>query len=518
MQALLAASALHAQTPSPTWADDVACVVYSHCTTCHHPGGAGHFSLVDYTDAFAARFAMRAATQQRVMPPWPPDHAYNALAHERLLTQQEIDLIAAWVDAGAPQGDPGNAPVPPAYTTEVVITAPDISVRMPEYVLPASSTDIYRCFVMPSGNVVDRFITGMEVIPGNTEIVHHVLVFQDTSGQASALDAADPQPGYTSFGGVGVNSAKLVGFWVPGAQPYFTPAGMGIKLLADADLVMQVHYPAGSEFQLDSTRLNLQLSASSFLRNLALDPVLEHYATLTNGPLAIPPNQVKTFHNQYTVPIPATITAIAPHAHLVCTSMRSFAVTPAADTIHLVHIPHWDFKWQGLYEFRRPVFLPAGSVLHGYATYDNTAGNPNNPNNPPQWVTLGEATTDEMMLFYFAWTFGFASDTLMVIDTASHATHYLDCDYSFPIGLDEMAVTDAASFWPNPATGQVMLRTHLSTGEVSLFDLQGRSVWAQRIAPGDNVIPVDRLPRGLYVMELRDARGVPLQRSKLVLE
>lgn len=516
---LLLLLAAQAPAQTPTWSEDIACIVYSHCTPCHRDGGVGHFSLENYAQAFMYRFDIRDFSAQRLMPPWPPDPIATPLAHERVLSAAEIDLIAAWVNAGAPEGDPGLAPPVPVYAGGHVIQQPDVSVRMDEFVIPPSSNDLYRCFVLPVGLPLDRFITGLEVVPGNEEVVHHVLVYQDTSGQAQVLDAADPAPGYTSFGGVGVPSAKLVGLWVPGASPYFSPPNMGIKLLAGADLVIQVHYPAGSGFQLDSTRINLQLSTDPLLRNLAIDPVLEHTWTLTNGPLAIPPNVVKSFHNQYTVPIPATITGIGPHAHLLCTSMRSYAVLPNNDTLPLIDIPRWDFHWQGLYEFRRAIHLPAGTVLHGEATYDNTVNNPNNPNPTPQWVFLGEATTDEMMLFYFAWTLGVPADTNIVIDAATHPGHHLDCEPAFAVGVEGPAGSPLLRVGPSPAQDVLRISGLSGAARLRVVDPLGRLLFAAELQGVETSwVDVSRIPRGLCLLEIHRADGRQWLREKLVLE
>jgi len=501
---------------TPTWSDDVACIVYSHCTTCHRDGGIGPFSLMTYAEAEAEHSSMRDAVVSRYMPPWPPDPAYRSLAHERILTQQEIDIIAAWADGGAPEGNAANAPTPPVYTTAWDIAQPDLSAVMSPYTIPSMSGDLYRCFVLPTGTAADSWIKRLEVVPGNRAVVHHVLVFQDTSGQGQVLDAQDPGPGYTAFGGVGVSAAKLMGLWVPGAGTYTTPQGMGIKLLAGADLILQVHYPQGSTGGVDSTRVNIELAPAPVLRNLAIDPVLEHTFTLTDGPLVIPAGQVRTFHNAYSIPFPATITAIGPHAHLLCRNMKAFAVTPANDTIPLIDIPQWDFHWQGLYEFRHPIFLPAGTVLHGEATYDNTANNPENPNDPPQLVTLGEATTDEMMLFYFGWTYGFAVDSNIVVDDAPHAAHHDNCIVDLNIGLDE-PVLPLVTVWPNPATEVVNAALPGGTGTLTLTDALGRRVRQVRLS-GAAQLAVGDLRRGTYVVEVRDVDGVVRYRAPLLLQ
>ncbi|MEO8590647.1 MAG: T9SS type A sorting domain-containing protein [Flavobacteriales bacterium] len=504
---------------APTWSDDVACIVYTHCTPCHHEGGAGHFSLTTYADAYYWRIDMRDLTQVRYMPPWPPDEAYRSLAHERSLTQDEIDIIAAWVNADSPEGLPQNAPPPPAYSNEPLISPADITAIMEDYVIPASTTDLYRCFVLDIDNPEDRYITGMEVIPGNTRMVHHALVYQDTSGQARVLDDGDLEPGYTSFGGIGVEGAKLIGVWVPGADPFFTPPGMGIKLLADADIVIQIHYPANSEVEVDSTRLNIQLSPGGFVRDLAIDPILYHGPpSLVDGPLIIPPNEVRTFHEEYTVTFPATITAIGPHSHLLGKRMKAYAVRPGNDTVPLIDIPDWDFRWQGLYSFRQPIYLPTGTVVYGEATYDNTVDNPDNPNTPPDWVWLGEATTNEMMLFYFAWTIGLQSDENIVVDNSAHQAHYLACTTEFNIGMGEVAASSQLGVRPVPAHNAITVTTDGQGSEVRLLDIFGRIVLSEQISDRTQEVDVAKLARGTYVVELLPHNGSNPLRTKVLLE
>ncbi len=508
--------AVHGNAQTPTWSDDIACIVLTHCTPCHRDDGPGHFELATYADAYYWRNEMQAATASRFMPPWPPDQAYNALAHDRSLTQSEIDLIAAWVAAEAPEGDPANTPPLPVFTGNAVLADPDLSLIMADYAIPPSTSDLYRCFVLPTGTDVDRFITAMEVLPGNTAMVHHVLVFQDTTGQAQLLDQADIGPGYTSFGGIGVSSAKLIGAWVPGEDPFFTPPGMGIRLYANADIVIQVHYPATSSVEVDATRINMVFNDTP-LRPLFIDAVLEHGGTLTNGPLVIPPDQVRSFHNQFTVPFPSTIVSIAPHAHLICTSMRAYAVLPGGDTLPLIDIPNWDFRWQGHYSFRSPIYLPTGTMLHGEATYDNTANNPFNPNSPPQWVTLGESTTDEMMLFYFAWTFGIPSDENIVIDDQDHMHHHLDCVPGMLVSVQETSADAGFMAWPNPAGNVIHVNTEGRTGEVRLYDAAGRIARSERIAHDPYTVNVSGLGRGSYVVEFREKSGA-IVRRKVMLE
>lgn len=515
--AALLAITIQADAQTPTWSDDVACIVFSHCATCHHDGGPGHFNLMSYADAYWWRNEMRDATQARFMPPWPPDPGYRSMAHERVLTQDEIDIIAAWVDGGAPEGNSSNAPAPPVFETEWEIPAPDVSAIMPDYVIPSSTADNYRCFVLPINNPTDRYITGLEVVPGNTEMVHHVLVFQDATGGAAALDAQDIEPGYESFGGIGVDDAKLIGVWAPGASAYFTPPGMGIKLLANADIVIQVHYPASSTSELDSTRINLRLAPPGFQRELALDPILDHVVNITDGPLIIAPNVVDTFHAEYTTPIPATITAVAPHSHLLGKRMRAWAVKPGGEVVPIVDIPRWDFRWQGLYSFRHPIFLPQGTTLYCETIYDNTEDNPFNPNSPPEYVWLGEATTNEMMLYYFMWTYGLQGDEEIVVDDSPHMAHHLDCEVDFTIGVDEGTVAPRMSVAPNPARDRFLVTLSGERAWLRLIDAQGRATMVRYTAGTRIDLDASSLARGVYTLEALYPGGA-LERARIVLE
>ena len=519
---VFSATLLSASAQTPTWADDVACILYSHCTNCHNDNGVAPFSLMTYSDADYYAQDIQVATQSGYMPPWPPDPEYNSLAHERVLSEDEKAILEAWWLGGSQQGNLANAPTPPVYSnSNIVITDPDISVRMEDYTLGTMTDDEYRCFVMQPNTTQETWITGIEVLPGNSAIVHHVLVYQDTSNEAILADLADPDPGYTCFGGVGSIAAKLVALWVPGSDVYFTPPGMGLKLPAGANLVMQVHYPYGSDGQLDSTRVNF-LTTTTPQRNLAIDPILEHFSSITNGPLIIPPDQIVTFHEEFQIPWPVTITAVGPHAHLLGKRMWSYAVTPSNDTIQLIDIPNWDFHWQGLYEFRQPIILPLGTVLHGYATYDNTAANPENPNDPPAWVFLGEATTDEMMLFFFAWTISNVGDEDIVIDTALHSAHHLDCETNFNVGIDEsLSTLQELTIWPRPANDKIIVRTPWQgKSTLTLFDTRGKSTSIINISSGEQHVQLDRnlLPAGIYVAELVSEDGKNRRYGRVVLE
>ena len=407
--------ATQASAQGPYWAEDVAPILYQNCTKCHNASGIAPFSLMTYSDAANEATNIKQAVTGRTMPPWPPDTAYTRFSHERVLSAAEIQTISDWVDNGIQQGNMANAPTPPVYTGLSEMPSPDAIAQMQTYTVN-TATDLYRCFVVPSGVTQNEYITQVEILPGNRNIVHHVLVYQDVQNTCVILDNNDPGPGYTWFGDVGSNTATLIAGWVPGQAMYSLPANMGIKLQANANIIMQVHYPGGTFGQVDSTQVRFTFS-SGVVREVTLAPIINHSASITNGPLFIPADSVRTFYAQENVNLNATLISIAPHMHLIGQQISSWAIDPQGDTIPLISITDWNFHWQGFYNYRQPVHIPFGSTLHAQALCDNTVNNPDNPNNPTQDVSVGESTTDEMLVVYYAYLSYLPGDENIIVDS-----------------------------------------------------------------------------------------------------
>lgn len=493
---------------APKWSSDIAPLLYDKCTSCHHDGGLAPFSLMTYQEAYDSKESILEAVESRVMPPWPPNPHYSELAFPRYLGTADIEKIADWVNNGAEAGNLANAPAPPVYNNAGFITNPDLELTAPAYVSQAADQDIYRCFPIPSGISVDKFITQFECIPGNSAIVHHVLVFQTTDDAVYDLDAADPGPGYTGFGGVGVD-ADLIGAWVPGSQPTTMPPAMGIKLKANSHIVLQIHYPKGSEGQEDATTVRMKLNNGP-MREVYISPILNHGTSLTNGPLIIPPGQVKTFNAEYQTGgnYDVTLISAAPHMHLIGTSIKSWMVTPSGENVPLIDIPDWDFHWQGTYAFKKLLRVPSGTIVRSEAVYDNTSNNPDNPNDPPQWVFLGEATTDEMMLIYFAFTLYFPGDENIVIDPNEPPVIL-----STPVLPDRQQLSLAVVSNPVGESLQYAFETtETMDADLQIFDAEGKQVknifMKKSCMAGEHAesVPVNDLPAGWYFLRFSSAK------------
>lgn len=510
----LSSSVLSAQTIS--WAQDVAPILYNHCVTCHRDGGLGGFSLIGYDNAFSYSEAIQTETQAKRMPPFKADPTYRRYAHENRLTDTEILTIADWVQGGTPMGDMAQAPAVPTFFQGSSIGVADHVLATPLYTV-TSTEDEYRCFVVPSELTQTVYLRAMEAIPSNHEAVHHILIYQDLTGEGRIKDAATPEPGYLSFGAPGV-SANLVGAWAPGNQVTFLPAGTGVKLTANSDLIVQVHYPKGSAGLTDQTILNFFFTPTNQgIRSVDLVPILNHTSlSLINGPLNIPANEVKTYHSKFKLPVSITALAVAPHMHYIGRSMIAFAVTPQNDTIPLINVPDWDFHWQASYFFQKAQVLPALSTLHAFAVYDNTMNNPFQPSDPPQLVVEGEATTDEMMLLYFAYMVTRPNDENIIIDSTLLSS-------GLPIEPHHGSLSSLL-LSPNPAHNGVSLRYEVMVAtdvRTVISDLNGRVVQAvadkQDLEPGiyQENIPLGHLPPGIYCVQLLTANGGVLT-AKLV--
>jgi hypothetical protein len=490
----------HSVAQSATYNTQVACILFEHCTTCHHDGGIAPFSLMTYNDAFAAAYGVMQTVNDRTMPPWPPNPDYNHLAHERLLTEEEIQLINDWVNAGAPEGG-GMPPMTPDHTGVEQITNPDLVLMMPEYTISTTGDDVFRCFVIPNTLQEDVYMTGFEVIPGNRAAVHHVMLYKDQSNVPAQLDAAELGPGYTCFGATGSNNSEPLAGWSPGQPKKTFPDGMGVRIPAGSNIIMQVHYPSTANGQLDQTKVNIEYT-TDVLRDIYIHSFIHQY-DLNEGSLIIPPNEVVTFTGDFTLPngYDITLLDVNAHMHLLGKEIRSWATLPNNETIPFIEINDWNFNWQGFYSFRQPIRVPGGTVFHGEATYDNTVNNPDNPFNPPQEVVAGDQSTDEMLLIYFSYLDYQPGDENIIIDTSTvHPIH--PCS---SVGITEQAYNQL-QLYPNPATDRLTIASTRGLEMIEIIDLVGRVVL--RVSePQSSTISVSDLIRGVHMVKVQTLDG-----------
>ncbi|HET7705738.1 MAG TPA: ascorbate-dependent monooxygenase [Thermoanaerobaculia bacterium] len=386
----------------PTFSNEVVRIFQNHCQSCHHEGDIAPFSLTTYGEAAPWAHAIKFMTATRQMPPWKPAPGCGDFADARGLSAEEIATIGRWVDAGAPEGDRSQLPAPLNFDSGWSLGEPDLVVSYPESYTAPSLEDMYRCFTIPTNQAVDRYVAGIDVHPGDRSSVHHVIAFLDTTGQSAALDAADPQPGYTCFGGPGfdLSADATLGGWAPGYRAFTLPEDVGLRLPANSRVVLQVHYHSHDGHpQPDRTEFAMYFSKRQPKQVLRIIPVL-------NQTFEIPPGESnhRVTAGIPVVPFPVHLWVIAPHMHLLGRSMKVEMTAPGGQTECLINIDNWDFNWQAMYRYKNPIAVPAWSSVSLTAYYDNSSSNPRNPNHPPKAVRWGEATTDEMCIAFLGVT------------------------------------------------------------------------------------------------------------------
>ena len=183
----------------PTFNKDIAPILYQHCATCHRPGEVAPFSLLTYQDASKRASLIASVTERRYMPPWKAEPGYGRFADERRLTDAQIALIKDWASGGAPEGNPADKPQVPAFQDGWQGGKPDRVLTLPsKFALAADGPDQFRCFLLPLNLDKDSYVSGLEFRPDNRRIVHHALVFVDTSGAARQHVGTDGS--YPCFG------------------------------------------------------------------------------------------------------------------------------------------------------------------------------------------------------------------------------------------------------------------------------------------------------------------------------
>lgn len=382
-----------------TYARDIAPILSRQCVTCHRTGQIGPMALTTYAQAAAWRGDIKRYTENRQMPPWKADPGAGDFQDARRLSVHQIATLAKWADAGAPEGDAEDLPPPAHFNQDWPLGQPDL-VLQPDraYHVEADGGDVYRCFVVPTDFTHDRYVSAVDVQPGNRAVVHHVIAFIDGDGKSARLDGHEKEPGYTSFGGIGFTPTGALGGWAPGITPHYLPAGVATWVPAGARIVLQVHYHKDGKSETDLSRVGLYFAKGNVVKTLHVVPVIHG--------LQIPPNDAHYTVTTTSVPSPVAyhLLAITPHMHLLGRSMKLTAIKPDGVQIPLVSVSDWDFNWQSTYFYKKPLAIPQGTRVIMTATYDNSAHNRRNPNSPPKLVTWGEQTTDEMCIAFLHYT------------------------------------------------------------------------------------------------------------------
>jgi tetratricopeptide (TPR) repeat protein/mono/diheme cytochrome c family protein len=390
--ALAAACGVDAAAGAVTFSKDVAPILFDHCAGCHHPNGTAPFALLTYSAAKQHATQIAVMTKRRLMPPWKSEPGYGDFIGHRPLTDREIDVLQQWVDSGAREGDPADLPAVPRWTNGWQLGTPDLVVSLPlAYTLAADGADVSRVFVLPIPIDTARYVRGVEFRPGNPRVVHHANIRIDRTRASRLLDDEDPAPGYD---GLLAHSAvypdgHFLG-WTPGQAAPLLPKGLAWRLAPGSDLVVEVHMKPSGKREVIEPSIGFYFGS---------DPPERTPAMLRLGRQDI---DIAAGQNDYVsadsfvLPVDVDVQAVQPHAHYRAREVQGTATLPDGTTRWLIYIKDWDFRWQHVYRYVTPFMLPKGTTLSVRYRFDNSAGNPRNPRQPPQRVTWGQWSQDEM--------------------------------------------------------------------------------------------------------------------------
>jgi hypothetical protein len=391
---------------SVTFHKDVLPILQERCQGCHRAGEVAPFPLLTYNDARPLAKAIKEAVLTKKMPPWFADPQYGHFSNNWSLTKDQIATLVSWVEGGAKEGNPKDAPQPRHFSDGWQIGKPDLVLQLPKPIdVPAQGTVDYMYVVLPTGLTEDKWIQMAEARPGERSVVHHIIAFIRPAGSKWMKDA---EPGVPFIPTKGRNAQDqippelLVGY-APGLQPVELRPGQAKLVKAGSDIVLQLHYTPNGKATTDQTRIGL---------TFAKGEVKERVMTMScmNVFLEIPPGDPNyESHAQITLKQDVKLVGLMPHMHYRGKDFIYKAVFPTGETQILLNVPHYDFNWQLGYALQDQLPLPKGTRIECTAHHDNSANNKYNPD-PTKEVRWGDQTWEEMMIGWFDVAFDAAQD------------------------------------------------------------------------------------------------------------
>lgn len=360
---------------APTFHKDVEPILENRCQGCHRPGEAAPMPLLTYQQARPWAKAIKEALLTGKMPPWKADPHYGKFVDDLSLAPGEKETLVAWVDGGAREGNPADAPKAKHFTEGWQIPKPDVVFEMPaEFHIPAKGVLDYQFIPVATHFTEDKWVQAVEVRPGDRSVVHHAIVVVDD--------------------GSGVNNEEYLAGYAPGMTPQMWPAGEARLIKAGSTLVFQMHYQTNGKAATDRTKIGLIFAKKPPTREIVAMQAAAHW-------LAIPANE-PDYRTSASVTLQQEcyLVGLRAHMHLRGKSFEFRAIYPGGESEVLLKIPKWDFNWQPYYYLKTPKLLPKGTRIEADAVFDNSVNNPFNPD-PNKTIFWGPQTWDEMMIGWF---------------------------------------------------------------------------------------------------------------------
>ena len=331
-------------------------IFQQQCGSCHVEGGVAPMSLLTYDEAFPWTQSIREEVLGLRMPPWKAEDGFGTFTNGHILPAHEMDMLLEWSAGGHPQGPSEQTPTSPAPTFDWTLGPPTVELTLPEpFTIDAATSEAVRYFALPTDLDGDRWVTGVDILPGARAVVRHVSIYIDTTGQARAADASDAGPGFAS----GYEGDEPIVVWWPG-QRAVKHDGAGYALPSGADLVVRVLYKKtwiteGQAFS-DQTRVGLHLAEDGVSG-------IEH--TVLSSPEALDGRELVFSH---TLDHGVTLLGLFPEVAVEALELEVEGVLPDGVRVPLLLIREPDSGWPTRYWLDAPRSLPVGSQIEVSAT------------------------------------------------------------------------------------------------------------------------------------------------------
>ncbi len=394
------------QNATFTFTRDVAPLLQKHCQECHRPGQIGPMPLLTFEQAKSWSDMIREVVAQKRMPPWFADSKVGHFANDRSLPEKDRDTILAWVDQNCPKGDPKDMPAEVRWPMGWRIGTPDVVLSMKqEFDVPAEMPKggvPYQYFIIDTNFTEDKWVERAEAQADAADVVHHIIAF--VVPPRKSTEPTPPGPPLLPPLLPESRKATVLCGTAPGDMPTILPAGYAKKIPKGAKIVLQMHYTPNGNAQKDRSRIGLIFAKESPKRQVITVPILEYRFLIPEGDANYKVESTGPW--DYTSDGPrgldrdAQILSFMPHMHVRGKDFEIEVNYPDGKKERLLSVPHFNFNWQNSYRLAKPLEVPKGAIIHCTAHFDNSAGNPNNPD-PNKAVRWGDQTWQEMMI---GWT------------------------------------------------------------------------------------------------------------------
>ncbi|MCF2495455.1 cytochrome c [Dyadobacter chenhuakuii] len=399
----------------PEFYKDVQPIIHANCVPCHRTGEAAPFALITFEDVTKRSKFIKQVVSSRYMPPWKADNHYNSFANDRSLSDEDIKTIVGWIDGGTPKGKQNLKAEQELQTRVNAGTAykrkPDLALKMKEpFMVKGDAAERFVMFKIPFELGQEANVEAIEFTSNNKKLIHHANFAIhpvadpaiDLNNTVDFVDLSGPS-GDKYYEWVKYKKEMTYyGGWIPGTTVETYPEDMGWIMPKRGVVLVTVHFGPSSVDAESIDGVNIFFKKTPIKRKVKV-------ISLGSGgigekdispPFMIFADEVKSFRLRIANNQPDVSLLYAwPHMHYLGKEFKAYATTAAGDTVKLVHVPAWDFRWQEIYKYKKPLLLPKGAVVHVEGTYDNTAANPANPHSPPELVmSTGNMRSDQEMM------------------------------------------------------------------------------------------------------------------------